>query len=179
MIGLILSLIGLIILAIAFPWMFYIVILIIPWLAILILYFLFKRDRLSKRAGMYEIDNMTAEQFELFLKDVFIKRGYEVRHVGRHYTGAYVEGDYGADLIISKDGKKTAVQVKHYSGKVGLNAVREALGAVNYYKCDKAAVITNSREFTQQAKELAKVNNVKLWDRNDLIKVLLKLNPQQ
>ena len=37
-------------------------------------------------------------------------------------------GDFGADLIAEKDGKRIAIQAKRYSKPVGNKAVNEALG---------------------------------------------------
>ena len=45
--------------------------------------------------------------------------------------------------------------------------------AKGFYNCDKAMVVTNSR-YTDQARELANKNSVILWDRDDLVKNLLK-----
>ena len=46
-------------------------------------------------------------------------------------------------------------------------AIQEAFAGKNYYNCDKVMVITNNY-FTSSAIELAKINNVVLWDRNIL-----------
>jgi restriction system protein len=43
----------------------------------------------------------------------------------------------------------------------------EAVAGMKYYNANKCMVITNST-FTKSAQELAKVNNVELWDRQIL-----------
>lgn len=105
---------------------------------------------------------MTGIEFEEFLKAHFQSLGYRV-------TLTQASHDYGADLILKdRNGEKTAVQAKKYSGKVGIKAVQEISGAVGYYGADKAIVVTNSY-FTSSAVQLAKSNAVELWDRNQLI----------
>jgi hypothetical protein len=42
---------------------------------------------------------------------------------------------------------------------------------MDYYDCDRAIIVTNSR-FTDEAWRVAKKTNIKLWNRNYLIKVL-------
>lgn len=119
-----------------------------------------------KKAGMNEIDNMNGTEFEKFLALFFQKIGYQVKQVGSP------SGDYGADLIITKDNESIAIQAKRHSSIVGIDAVREALGSVKMYNCTRCIVVTNNY-FTKQAKLLAKINNVGLWDRNILTRKIL------
>ena len=149
------------------------ILIVVPMLWPLLIIFLFisiykiyKLFRL-KRAGMFEIDQMTGPEFEKRLSILFKNLGYNVKETG------LPTGDYGVDLVIEKDGKKTAVQAKCYKKNiVGEDAIREVYSGKNYYKCDDAMVITNSN-YSRMAWRLAKSNNVKLWNRNYLVKVLL------
>lgn len=72
-------------------------------------------------------------------------------------------GDYGADVICSKNGETYAVQCKKYSGKVTYRAVEEVICAKNYYGTDRAMIFTNS-ELTPQADEAAKKLGVVVCD---------------
>ncbi|WP_339225445.1 restriction endonuclease [Paenibacillus sp. FSL H8-0332] len=83
-------------------------------------------------------------------------------------------GDYGADLVLSKDGKRIVVQAKRYSKNVGLKAVQEVRGTVSHYGASAAWVVTN-RDYTEQAYKLAKSNNVRLIGREELIEMLLQM----
>ncbi|MFC4803452.1 restriction endonuclease [Filifactor villosus] len=65
--------------------------------------------------------------------------------------------DYGADLIISKNGETIAVQAKRYRNKVGIKAIQEAVASMKVYSCNRAMVITNSY-YTKSALELATGN---------------------
>jgi len=91
---------------------------------------------------------MTGVPFENFLADVFREWGYTVETTK-------VTGDQGVDLIVSKDGRRVAVQAKGYpSTTVGNKAVQEAHTGMTFYGCHAAAVITNST-YTAAAIELA------------------------
>jgi restriction system protein len=126
--------------------------------------YFWERYQLAK-SGIPEIDKMTGKTFEKRLEILFKKLGYQVTRTGK-------VNDDGADLIIEKDGLKTAVQAKRWKGKVGKAALYEVLGGQRSYNCDKELVVTNSF-FTNQAKEFAQKTNVELWDRKKLVKQLL------
>ena len=131
-------------------------------LALIILrYFKLLKRNIGAGKRLDKIDVMSGEDFERYLMYNFQKRGYRVKTTP-------VTGDYGADLILSKNGTKICVQAKRYKSNVGNGAVQEIVAALAYYKCDYGMVITNSY-FTAAAKTLAKVNNVELWDRNRII----------
>ncbi len=109
---------------------------------------------------MYHVDAMSGYDFETFLADIFRTAGYDVE-------GTKLSGDQGADLFVSRFGKKTVIQAKNYSGSVGNSAVQEAISAKSFYNCDEAMVVTNSY-FTRSAIELATAASVRLVGRNDL-----------
>ncbi|MCH7320270.1 restriction endonuclease [Solibacillus sp. MA9] len=118
-----------------------------------------------RKSGIREVDQMSGEDFEYFLGELFKRRGFKV-----NYTAT--SGDYGADLIL-KDGKDIiAVQAKRYSSTVGVKAVQEIIGAVKMYDATEAWVVTNSH-FTKQAEKLADINDVYLIDREELIQLIL------
>lgn len=110
---------------------------------------------------MYEIDNMSGKEFEKLLLILFEIMGYPVEAT----PGSQ---DYGADLILYKNGLKIVVQAKRYKSHVGVKAIQEIVASVKYYKADKAMVITNSR-YTENAYILARCNSVELWDRVKLM----------
>ncbi len=119
-------------------------------------------DRLTKTSGytINDIDLMTGYEFENFIAELFSKTGYETE-----VTKA--SGDQGIDVIVSKNGVKIGVQTKCYSGTVGNRAIQEAVAGKNFYRLDKAMVVTNSY-FTESAQQLARANSIVLWDRNIL-----------
>jgi Restriction endonuclease len=86
--------------------------------------------------------------FENFLAEVFREWGY-------HVETTKASGDQGVDLIITKNGVRTAVQAKGYmSSTVGNDAIQQAFTGMKFYNCQRCAVITNST-FTASARQAA------------------------
>ncbi|OLS03786.1 restriction endonuclease [Tissierella creatinophila] len=117
-------------------------------------------------SGIDDLDTMSGLDFEKFILVHFQNQGYK-----GEVTKA--TNDYGADLILNKDGSKIVVQAKRWKDKVGITAIQEIVGAINYYGASKGMVITNSY-FTSNAQNLAKANNIELWDRDMLIGIMSK-----
>ncbi|MFB5192016.1 restriction endonuclease [Alicyclobacillus fastidiosus] len=114
-----------------------------------------------RKAGMEQIDAMEGTEFEDRMMVYF-------RDIGWVVTGTKRSGDYGADLVLKDpSGKRYVVQCKRYSDKVSLAAVQEAVAAVRFYKADAAMVITNNY-LTENALQLAKANDVIVWQRDEL-----------
>lgn len=133
----------------------------------LLLYKNHKR-RIFLQSGIYQVDKMSGEQFELFVLAHFKNLGYKGETTPR-------TNDYGADLILKNEGERIVVQAKRWNEKVGIKAIQEVIGAVKYYKAQKAIVIANNW-FTKNAKELAASNGVELWDRGKLISIMSAAN---
>jgi restriction system protein len=125
-------------------------------------------DKLRK-SGIHEIDSMDGIQFEYYLKELFQSFGYNAQVTKS-------SGDFGADLILRKNGKKIVVQAKRYSNNVGIKAVQEISAAIKYYNAHEGWVVSNSF-FTKAAVELATTVDVRLIDRNKLIDSILRINP--
>jgi hypothetical protein len=124
------------------------------------------RVLVSARAGMAEIDRMSGTEFVRHLEIVFRGDGASVQHTS-------ASGDYGADLVLTKEGTRTVVRVKRTSSPVGPASVREVATARPYYGVQAAMVVTNSF-FTTNAINLARSNQVSLWDRQTLAAFLAK-----
>ncbi len=118
------------------------------------------------RTKVAELDRLGGLEFEIFLAGLFRAQGYAAEHTP-------TTGDYGADLILSKDGQRIAVQAKRYIGSVGVAAVQEALSGQAYYQCDAAWLVTTGT-FTANALELAKKCDVKMIGRSDIGKLIAK-----
>ena len=129
-----------------------------------------KRFNLMKKSGIRDIDRMKGYQFEAYLQVLFKELGYQPIVTQK-------SGDYGADVVL-KGRNKIVIQAKRYGTKhkVSMDAVREVLAAMFFYKADEAWVITNSF-FTKQAETLAKACGVKLLNRYELEKFIVKINP--
>ena len=118
---------------------------------------------LSTHAGA-DIDTLEGRDFERCLGAMFSRLGFAVA-----YTDHY---DSGADLIISRNGIRTAVQAKRWDSKVGDRAVQAVAAARPFYACQEAMVVTNS-EYQGRTRRLASANRVTLWDRAKLQESLL------
>jgi len=116
--------------------------------------------------GMDSIDKMDGLEFEKFLLVHFMRMGYQ---------GSLTQQsqDFGADLILMKNGQKYVIQAKRSASAVSVKAIQEIIGAKGYYNADVAIVVTNSN-YTENAKELAYRNKVELWDREKLIQFIFE-----
>ena len=115
-----------------------------------------------------QIDTLTGTEFEEYLKLLFETMGYEV-----FLTKA--SGDFGADLILKKKNENIIVQAKCFSKTVGVRAVQEIIAAKNHYRVQDAVVVTNNY-FSKEAQTLAIESDVRLVDRDILVKIIQK-NP--
>lgn len=122
-----------------------------------------------KKSGIADIDQMDGRQFEHYLGYLFKSQGYSVK-----VTRA--AGDYGADLVLGKAGKKIVVQAKRHSKNIGIEAVQQVHSSQNYYGASEAWVLSN-RDYTDAARNLAKSNGVRLIGRDELVEMILKMNP--
>ena len=108
-----------------------------------------------------EFDNMDGHSFEYYCADLLTKNNYQNIEVTKSC------GDQGIDILAYKNDIKYGIQCKCYTSYVGNKAVQEAVAGKVFYHCHVAVVMTNSY-FTSSAKELAKSNQVLLWDREKL-----------
>ena len=111
-----------------------------------------------------KVDIMDGITFEQFLKRLFIYKGYQVSETAR-------TGDFGADLVLKRDGETTVVQAKRYNTNVGARALQEIYSARHHYHADKMMVVSNAH-FTRQAETMAIEQEVVLVDREELISLI-------
>ncbi len=116
----------------------------------------------SLSAMIETIDKMEGLEFETFVGKLFRAMGYQVEVTKS-------SGDQGVDVIATKGDEKLGIQAKRYSKSVDNTAVQEVVAGKSMYNLTKMMVLTNNT-FTASAKELAKVNDVILWDRDILLK---------
>ena len=108
-----------------------------------------------------DYDNLDGHQFEVYCAELLKRNNFS------HVFITKGSGDFGIDILATKDGWKYAIQCKNYSSKVGNHAVQEAYSGKDYYNADIAVVLTNNF-FTPAAIETADSLDVKLWDRDKL-----------
>lgn len=115
-----------------------------------------------------DFDVLDGYQFEHYTKKLLDLLGYTSIVTGKSY-------DYGADLIAKKNDTKIVVQCKRYKDSVSNKAIQEVVAAKKHYNCQKTLVIATS-SFTNSAIVLAKSNDVELWDRETLKRIVEKVN---
>lgn len=106
------------------------------------------------------IDVMDGHEFESYLKEILVLNNHHVLLTPK-------SRDQGADLIVTRDDERIAIQAKRYSQPVGNKAVQEVLGAIHYYNCNYGIVITNA-SYTTSAIQLAERANVRLWTKKEI-----------
>ncbi len=116
-----------------------------------------------------QVDRMSGEDFEQFLGALLRSRGFSVAFTRR-------SGDFGADIVASKDGARYSIQAKRRRRSIDRSAIADAVGAMALYHCSKSMVITSSY-FTNQAKQFAKANNCQLVDRDQLADWISAFSP--
>lgn len=119
--------------------------------------------------SIYDIDVMDGFEFESFIAKLLKYEGYTTEVTKK-------VGDQGVDILAEKDGEKWAIQTKRYElgKKISNKAVQEVHTGKEFYKCHRAAVITN-QFFTDSARQIADMTDVVLWDRRFVASLLEKL----
>jgi len=109
-------------------------------------------------------------QFEKLVALLYHKRGYTVTRRG----GANPDG--GIDLVLEKDGQRSAVQCKQWkTWNVGVKAVREFLGALTDADMSKGIFITLCG-YSCEAKQLAEKHGIEIVNETSLARMLESAN---
>jgi HJR/Mrr/RecB family endonuclease len=108
-------------------------------------------------------------KYEEFIRKILHARGFGAKRT----RGS---GDYGVDVIASKNGKTFAIQCKLYNHTVGFKAVQEIVSGRVYYKTDYAVVVSDN-SFTDAARSMARRSDVILVHHNNLLHKLEGLIP--
>lgn len=130
-----------------------------------VLFILWRRTH-SKAAGV-GLDFMDEAAFERYLALLFTRMGYQVRRV--NYA------DNVSILMATRDGVSYVIQARRNWRKVGIRAIEDAIATRKHLKCERAIVVTN-HFFSNQARKIAKANQVLTLDRHDLIKEMKRMN---
>lgn len=120
--------------------------------------------RVHVHSNVAETDALSGWEFERWLEGFFERLGFQVERTPSR-------GDFGADLIVTWNGTRTAVQAKSGHWNAGVAAVQQVVAARAFYGCERAMVVTN-QYFTREAVVLAEANGVILRSRDDLARKL-------
>ena len=120
-----------------------------------------------------KIEDLDWFQFEKLMEAVYQQQGYAVERRG----GANPDG--GIDLVLSKDGIRSAVQCKHWkSWKVGVKQIRELLGALADSGIQNGIFVT-LQQYTPPARTCADRNHIQLVGQSELMLMLEAVNWEQ
>lgn len=113
--------------------------------------------------------HLTGEQFEQHIRELLERRGWRIETTPRSRDG-------GIDLIARKPdllGIETAcyIQCKNYAQAVGVDKVRELIGALPAHVTAAIGVLVCPSGFTSDAIALAKRRGILLWDRDEVAKL--------
>ena len=96
--------------------------------------------------------------------------------IHRGFTGVRLigeSGDRGADVLAHRDGRRWAVQVKHWRNKVGEDVVDRTIEAARTYEADIPAIAALSgftdAVYRRQARLLSEGIGLQLWTRETLV----------
>lgn len=129
---------------------------------------LLSKQNYNQNDEIKKIDiDMNGFEFEKYVGELLYHNGFEKIEITQKSV------DFGVDVIAYKDDIKYSIQCKKYSSSVGIKAVQEVIASKTMNNSHVAVVITNNY-FSNSAKELAKKNNVLLWDRDKLIELINK-----
>ncbi len=125
-----------------------------------------RRKLLARQTGIESIRSLSWKKFEQLIGEAYRQQGYLVNENGG--SGP----DDGIDLTLTRAGKHTLVQCKHWrSNKIGVPIVREHLGVMTAHKADHGMIVS-SGEFTAPAISFAVDNGIELIDGAALVKLL-------
>lgn len=131
-----------------------------------------RRKLLARQSGIESIRSLSWNKFEQLIGEAYRQQGYQVKENGG--SGP----DDGIDLTLTRAGKHTLVQCKHWrSNKIGVPIVREHLGVMTAHKADHGVVVC-SGEFTAPAIAFAINNGIELIDGSALIKLVSHVQGQ-
>lgn len=120
-------------------------------------------DALYRASGQAAIDAMTGVEFEQYVAAVLRGLGY-----GVDFTRA--TGDFGVDLIATRDGVRTAVQCKRQARAVTGSAVQQVVAGAAVHQCTATMVVCNHR-YTRAAEQLVEVHGCVLIGRTRLARM--------
>jgi HJR/Mrr/RecB family endonuclease len=116
--------------------------------------------RFWKLRDLESLDTLSGTDFERAIANLYTILGYETALTKK-------TGDFGVDLVLIKNPRRYAVQIKRQTANVGIAAVQQVIAGGVLYEASHHVVVTNSL-FTSAAKELAHAHSVELIDRNKL-----------
>lgn len=120
---------------------------------------------------MNKMKYMSSREFEEFIAHLFKLQGHDVQLTQE-------TSDMGRDIIVDKD---IFIECKHYDDHVavGRPVVQKLLGSIVMFNAKKGIII-NTGKYHKNAIEASKmVNNLELWDVDDVMNMVKELNTSE
>lgn len=130
-----------------------------------------KTESKPKVQTITDIDRLNPNLFEATIAALYNKQGFEV------YLTPY-SNDKGVDVVVMKNGENYLIQAKQTKSLVRNEAIQEICTAKKYYEDKfkeqfKLLTITNN-DYSSSAVILAKSNDIKLFNRGHLEKLVIE-----
>lgn len=106
-----------------------------------------QREATLRATGFDHVDTMTGPEFEHYVAALLRGHGYRT-------ALTKMTGDFGVDIVASKENIRTAVQCKRQGNPVGAAAIQQVVAGALMHDCGETMVVCN-RTFTRAARELA------------------------
>lgn len=124
------------------------------------------KQRYQATSTKDDLNGLNWIQFEGLLGEFYRQQGYQVK---QNFSQ---QPDGGVDIELTKFGKVSLVQCKHWKArKVGVKVIREMYGILLDRKADKM-IIATSGEFTLEAQRFAQGKGLELINGSQLISML-------
>jgi len=107
---------------------------------------------------MTDLNQLTPDQFEQYMADLYQKLGYQTKRRG-HLN----QSDAGIDIEARRKREYLIIQCKKYAGSVSFKDIQALAGAVVKEKATKGVLATTGR-FTEQSKQWIKGLPIELID---------------
>lgn len=121
---------------------------------------------LSDRELLNELRQLTPDEFEKYIANLFSSLGYQTNVSGSPY-------DQGIDIIAEKNGLKYYIQCKKYiTSSVGVHDVRDFYGAIADHLSQAKGYFITTNTFTLEAEKFAEDKPIELIDGFKLIQYI-------
>jgi len=136
------------------------------------------RDRRLSSSRIGELDYMSAGRYKKFVLSFLRLLGYTVEEMpGENRRGRLVKHPE-VDALAEKDGSRYAVVARKWDQGMGTHVLVRLERTMQKYGCSKA-IIVNNGVFEPVELEEGEKKGIELWDREKLIKELLRLQGRE
>jgi len=130
--------------------------------------FITETDTLGALDDRPNLMELTSQQFESLIQNLFEKIGLDTRQTRASRDGGVDCVAYNTDPIL---GGKVVIQAKRYKNTVGVSAVRDLFGTLQNEGASKGILVTTS-QYGKASYDFAKGKPIELFDGTNLMYLL-------